>query len=211
MYDIMFILIFPVLCDALIVRGLAIQKVFVKANWPLLVVLEPDTPVQNVPWIPNVSITGNHILLTPKNTIGGKWKRESKNFKSLKTYHIFSTKPLSPKLNTNPPVSKFWKTSPRQTTKLQTDSSTFVINDIVADTINSPKVNINPASEGKATEAQQLENDAEMNTSSASEDDILEYNMSELGETSEESSEEICTPSRPRPRKYLTPTKYKKK
>ncbi|GBM45194.1 hypothetical protein AVEN_168277-1 [Araneus ventricosus] len=88
------------------------------------------------------------------------------------------------------------KTSPRQTTKLQI--STSVINDIVADTINSSKVNVNPASEGKTTEAQDLENDAEMSASSASEDDIQEYNMSGLEETSEESSDQICTPHRPR-------------
>ncbi|GBM81237.1 hypothetical protein AVEN_236444-1 [Araneus ventricosus] len=106
----------------------------------------------------------------------------------------------------------FWKTSPRrQTAKHQTNSSTAsVMNNIVTDITNPSQIHTNPAFNGKTTEAQCIQNDAEMSTSSALED-ILEYNMSELEETSEESSEEICTPSPPKPRKYLTPTKYKNK
>ncbi|GBN52949.1 hypothetical protein AVEN_205656-1 [Araneus ventricosus] len=122
-----------------------------------------------------------------------------------------SLQKFSPPRDTNPLVSKLWKTSPHQTAKLQTNSSTAsVMNNIATDITNPSQIHTNLASDGKTTEAQCIQNDAEISTSSASED-ILEYNMSELEETSEESSEEICTPSPPKPRKFLTPTKYKKK
>ncbi|GBN87050.1 hypothetical protein AVEN_77737-1 [Araneus ventricosus] len=147
------------------------------------------------------SVPQDKVVKTNNTTNAGK----------ISQYYKTSHHSVSPPRDTNPLVSKFWKTSPRQTAKLQTNSSTAsVMNNIATDITNPSQIHTNPASEGKTTEAQCIQNDAEMSTSSASED-ILEYNMSELEETSEESSEEICTPSPPKPRKFLTPTKYKKK
>ncbi|GBL94714.1 hypothetical protein AVEN_236648-1, partial [Araneus ventricosus] len=147
------------------------------------------------------SVPQDKVVKTNNTTNAGK----------ISQYYKTSHHSVSPPRDTNPLVSKFWKTSPRQTAKLQTNSSTAsVMNNIATDITNPSQIHTNPASDGKTTEAQCIQNDAEMSTSSASED-ILEYNMSELEETSEESSEEICTPSPPKPRKFLTPTKYKKK
>ncbi|GBM81364.1 hypothetical protein AVEN_50823-1 [Araneus ventricosus] len=61
----------------------------------------------------------------------------------------------------------------------------------------------------RTRELHSLDPDTEMRTSSSSEDDILEYEMSE--ELEETSSDGVCTPSLPRPKKYIIPTKYKQK
>ncbi|GBM65821.1 hypothetical protein AVEN_12881-1 [Araneus ventricosus] len=61
----------------------------------------------------------------------------------------------------------------------------------------------------RTRELHSLDPDTEMRTSSSSEDDILEYEMSE--ELEETSSDSVCTPSAPRPKKYIIPTKYKQK
>ncbi|GBO18980.1 hypothetical protein AVEN_275678-1 [Araneus ventricosus] len=81
-------------------------------------------------------------------------------------------------------------------------------------TNNQPVVQTAPESKGvlssvRTQELHSLDPDTEMRTSSSSEDDILEYEMSE--ELEKTSSDSVCTLSPPRPKKYIIPTKYKQK
>ncbi|GBN27182.1 hypothetical protein AVEN_46573-1 [Araneus ventricosus] len=110
------------------------------------------------------SVPQDKVVKTNNTTNAGK----------ISQYYKTSHHSVSPPRDTNPLISKFWKTSPRQTAKLQTNSSTAsVMNNIATDITNPSQIHTNPASDGKTTEAQCIQNDAEMSTSSASED-ILE-------------------------------------
>ncbi|GBN72114.1 hypothetical protein AVEN_106988-1 [Araneus ventricosus] len=154
-----------------------------------------------------------------------KLKKNNQNTTAEKISKYYKTPPLKDSVKRSTDIkqtSKFWNTSPRQvstSTALQkkTSDSRHDTNALTALNVgidSNSVVQTAPESKGvpssvRTQELHSLDPDTEMRTSSSSEDDILEYEMSE--ELEETSSDSVCTPSPPRPKKYIIPTKYKQK